>query len=226
MAKPLVLVGAGELAQIACEYFTHDSDHEVVAFSVERDYMPTQGSTAPTLAGLPVLAYEDLESLHAPDEVDVFVAIPATGLNRLRTRFYLDAKRRGYRFASYVSSRAFVWRNAEIGENCFIFEGNVIQPFTRIGDNCILWSGNHIGHRTVIHEHAFVASHAVVSGYCEIGASSFVGVNATFNDGVKVAADNVIGAGALITRDTDPGRVYVGSPARAVPGRSSFDIKL
>lgn len=221
MAKPLVLIGAGELAQIAFEYFTHDSDYEVVAFSVEREYI-----AAPTLAGLPVLAYESLESVHAPDEVEVFVAIPATGLNRLRTRFYLDAKRRGYRFARYISSRAFVWRNAEIGENCFIFEGNVIQPFTRIDDNCILWSGNHIGHRTVVHEHTFVASHAVVSGFCEIGASSFVGVNATFNDGVKIAADNVIGSGALVTRDTEPGRVYVGSPARAVPGRSSFDVKL
>jgi sugar O-acyltransferase (sialic acid O-acetyltransferase NeuD family) len=221
VGKPLVLIGAGELAQIAHEYFTHDSDYEVVAFSVEREYI-----AAPTLAGLPVLAYEDLERVHAPDEVEVFVAIPATGLNRLRTRLYRDAKQRGYRCARYVSSRAFVWRNAEIGENSFIFEGNVIQPFTRIGDNCILWSGNHIGHRSVVHENTFIASHAVVSGYCEIGAGSFVGVNAAFNDGIKVAADNVIGAGALVTRDTEPGRVYVGSPARAVPGRSSLDVKL
>jgi acetyltransferase-like isoleucine patch superfamily enzyme len=72
----------------------------------------------------------------------------------------------------------------------------------------------------------FIASHAVISGYCEIGDSSFVGVNSTFNDHVKVASDNVIGAGALVTRDTEPGRVYVGSPARAVAGRSSFDVRL
>ena len=221
MSRPLVLIGAGELAQIACEYFTHDSGYEVVAFSVERDYL-----AEPTLAGRPVVAYEMLERIYPPTEVEAFVAIPASQLNRLRTRFYLDAKRRGYRFASYVSSRAFVWRNAEIGENCFIFEGNVVQPFVRIGDNCILWSGNHVGHRTVVHDHVFVASHAVISGYCEIGEYSFVGVNATFNDGVKVAADNVIGAGALLTRDTEPGRIYVGSPARAVEGRSSRDVRL
>lgn len=221
MARPLVVIGAGELAQIACEYFTHDSDYEVVAFSVEREYL-----AAPTLAGRPVLAYEELERTHPPERAEVFVAIPATGLNRLRTRLYLDARGRGYRCARYVSSRAFVWRNAEIGENCFVFEGNVIQPFTRIGDNCILWSGNHIGHRTVVGDNVFIASHAVVSGYCEIGAGSFVGVNAACNDGIRVAADNVIGAGALVIRDTEPGRVYVGSPARAVPGRSSFDVRL
>jgi carbonic anhydrase/acetyltransferase-like protein (isoleucine patch superfamily) len=83
-----------------------------------------------------------------------------------------------------------------------------------------------VGHRTVVRDNVFVASHAVISGYCEIGENSFVGVNATFNDHVIVAADNVIGAGALVTRDTEPGRVYVGSPARAVPDKSSLDVRL
>lgn len=221
MSKPLVLIGAGEFAQIACEYFEHDSNYDVVAFSVERDHL-----AQPLLANRPVVAYETLETYYPPTDVDVFVAIPASQLNRLRTRLYQDAKRKGYRFATYVSTRAFVWRNAELGENSFIFEGNVIQPFVRIGNNCILWSGNHVGHRTVVRDNVFVASHAVISGYCEIGQNSFVGVNATFNDHVIVAADNVIGAGALVTRDTEPGRVYVGSPARAVPDKSSLDVRL
>jgi sugar O-acyltransferase (sialic acid O-acetyltransferase NeuD family) len=216
-----VLIGAGEFAQIACEYFEHDSDYHVVAFSVEREYL-----TQSTLAGRPVVAYEDLETLYSPADYEAFVAIPASQLNRLRARFYLGAKYKGYRIATYVSSRAFVWRNAEIGENSFIFENNVIQPFVRIGNNCVLWSGNHVGHRAVVQDNVFVASHAVISGYCEIGDSSFIGVNSTFNDHVKIANDNVIGAGSLVTRDTEPGRVYVGSPAHAVPGRSSFDVRL
>lgn len=221
MPKRLVLIGAGEMAQIACEYFEHDSDYEVAGFSVEQHYL-----TETTLADRPVVPYEALETYFPPTEYEAFVAIPASQLNRLRTRFYLDAKRRGYRFATYVSSRAFVWRNARIGENSFIFENNVIQPFVSIGNNCILWSGNHVGHRTVVHDHVFVASHAVISGFCEIGESSFVGVNTTFNDHVKVAADNVIGSGALVHRDTEQGRIYVGSPAKAVPDRSSFDVRL
>jgi sugar O-acyltransferase (sialic acid O-acetyltransferase NeuD family) len=221
MSKRLVLIGAGEFAQIACEYFEHDSDYDVVAFSVEREYL-----VQPTLADRPVVAYETLEAHYPPADVDVFVAIPSSQLNRLRTRLYLDMKRRGYRIATYVSTRAFVWRNVELGENSFIFEGNVIQPFVRIGNNCILWSGNHVGHRTVVRDNVFIASHAVISGYCDIGENSFIGVNSTFNDHVKVAADNVIGSGALVTRDTEPGRVYVGSPAHVVPNRSSLDVRL
>ncbi|RDS83714.1 sugar O-acyltransferase [Dyella monticola] len=221
MPKPLVLIGAGEFAQIACEYFQYDSDYQVMAFSVEREYLAQS-----TILGRPVVALEELEAYYSPGEADVFVAVPASQLNRLRTRLYQDVKRRGYRLATYISSRAFVWRNAEIGENSFIFENNVIQPFVRIGVNCVLWSGNHVGHRSIVHDNVFVASHAVISGYCEIGEHSFVGVNTTFNDGVKVAHDCVIGSGAVVVSDTEPGLVYVGSPARALPGRASRDVRL
>lgn len=36
MAKNLLIVGAGEFADIAYEYFTVDSDYTVVGFAVER----------------------------------------------------------------------------------------------------------------------------------------------------------------------------------------------
>jgi glutamate mutase epsilon subunit len=55
MSKPLVLIGAGEFALIALEYFTRDSGYEVAAFSVERSYLKQAH-----LEGLPVVPYEDL----------------------------------------------------------------------------------------------------------------------------------------------------------------------
>ncbi|AMV43456.1 acetyltransferase [Paraburkholderia caribensis] len=221
MAAKLVLIGAGEMAEIAAEYFTHDSDYEVVAFAIERDYIQRS-----ELNGKPIVAYEELETRYPPSEYTIFVAIPSSKLNALRTRFYLDAKQKGYRFATYVSSRAFVWHNAVIGENCFIFENNVIQPFVTIGNNCILWSGNHVGHRTVIRDHNFVSSHVVISGYCEIGESCFLGVNSTFNDHVKVADHCVIGSGALITKDTEPNRIYVSTGSKPVPGKLASETDI
>jgi sugar O-acyltransferase (sialic acid O-acetyltransferase NeuD family) len=221
MGKKLVLIGAGEMAEIADEYFTHDSDYEVVAFSIERSYI-----RQPELNGKPVVPYEDLERLYPPSDYRVFVAIPSSQLNGLRTRFYLDAKQKGYQFATYVSSRAFVWRNAVIGENTFIFENNVIQPFVTVGNNCILWSGNHVGHRTVIRDHVFVSSHVVISGYCEIGEFCFLGVNSTFNDHVKVADHCVIGSGSLITKDTEANRIYVAAASKPVPGKLATEVDL
>ena len=151
--KKLVIVGAGELAMIAYEYFTYDSAYEVYGFAVERDYIESA-----TLYELPIVPLEDVQQQFPPSEFEVFVAIPASQLNRLRTRLYQSVKEKGYICATYISSRAFVWRNAKIGENCFIFENNTVQPFVEIGNNVILWSGNHIGHRSVIEDNCFISS--------------------------------------------------------------------
>lgn len=202
-SKKLVIIGLGETAEIAFEYFTHDSDYEVVGFSVDRAYLDRT-----EFNGLPVVAFDELAVHFPPHGFSAFVAVSSTKLNRVRTRMYGELKAQGYSCASYVSSRAFVWRNAEIGENCFIFEDNTVQPFVRIGNNVVLWSGNHIGHNTVIRDNCFIASHVVISGFCEIGENCFLGVNSTIINNVKVARDCFIGARALIQKDTEEGKVY------------------
>ncbi len=199
----VVIVGAGETAEIAYEYFTYDSPHRIVAFSVEQEYLQKE-----TMHGLPVVALEKLKDSFPPSKYKIFVAISSTKLNRVRTRLYHKMKENGYSFVSYISSRSFVWRNVEIGENCFIFEDNTIQPFVKIGNNCILWSGNHIGHNTIIRDNCFIASHVVISGFCEIGENCFLGVNSTVINNIKIEKDCFIGAGALIQKNTEEGMVY------------------
>lgn len=220
--KQLVLVGAGELAAIANEYFEYDSPYTVAAFAVEREYRE-----ADSYLGKPLIDLENLAEQYPPNQYDVFVAVPASQVNRLRKRLYEQVKQLGYLCATYISSYAFVWRNVEVGENCFIFEHNTVQPFVKIGNNVILWSGNHIGHQTVIKDHAFVTSHAVISGYCSIGEGCFVGVNSTFNDQTSLADWSIVGSGSLVNKALeDRESLYIGAPAKKVEGRSAFDIKL
>jgi sugar O-acyltransferase (sialic acid O-acetyltransferase NeuD family) len=213
----MVIVGVGETAEIAYEYFTRDSPYEVIAFSAEEGFV-----TGDPVCGLPVIPLERLAETCDPANVRTFVAVSSTHLNRLRRRLFDIVKQAGFSCVSYVSSRAFVWHNVDLGENVFIFEGNVLQHKVWIGDNVVLWSGNHIGHRTVIGADCFVSSHVVISGFCEIGESSFLGVNSCFVDGAKTGRDVVVGAGAVVTHDLDPRGVYVGNPARPT-GRDSFE---
>src|SRR5689334_6065943 len=172
--KKLVLLGDSAFAEVAFEYFTHDSEYEVVAFAVEREYLRRD-----ELFGLPVVAFEDLPERFDPGAHDFYAALVYTQGNALRRRLYETAKEKGYRPASYVSSRAFVWSNAKLGEHCFIFENNVVQPFVTLGNNVVLWSGNHIGHHSTIGDHCFFSSHVVISGFCNVGPSCFFGVNST-----------------------------------------------
>ena len=201
----IIIVGEGPFAEIAYEYFTHDTSYEVVAFSAEKDYIKKS-----TLFNKPVVEFEKIERSYPPEKYKIFVAITYGQLNRLRTRLYKNSKKKGYQVVSYVSSRAFVWKNVEIGENCFIFEDNTIQPFVKIGNNVIFWSGNHIGHHSVIKDNCFISSHVVISGFCEVGENCFFGVNCTLGNNLKIAKDCVIGAGALILKDTEEGKSYRG----------------
>jgi sugar O-acyltransferase (sialic acid O-acetyltransferase NeuD family) len=199
----VVVFGVGDFARTARIYLDVDSPHEVVAFTVHERFIQ-----APKLNGLPVLPFEALEETNPPASTAMFVAIGFSRLNKARTEIYELCRERGYELISYVNSKAIQWGEFEFGDNCFVFEANVIQPNVRIGNNVILWSGNHIGHDATIEDHCFIASHVVVSGNVTIGRSSFVGVNATFRDGITVAPECVIGAGALIMKDTERGEVY------------------
>jgi sugar O-acyltransferase (sialic acid O-acetyltransferase NeuD family) len=220
--RKLVIIGDSAFAEVAYECFTHDSPYEVVAFAVESAYL-----TRTSLFGLPVLPFEQLAQHFPPGTVDIYAALVYTQLNRLRTRLYQAAKAMGYAAASYVSSRASVWRNAQLGEHCFVFEDNTIQPFVKIGDNVVLWSGNHVGHHSTIGDNCFVASHVVISGFCTIGRNCFLGVNATLANNLAIGEDNWIGPAVCITASTEPDRIYKGvqpEPAR-VAARRFFKVR-
>jgi sugar O-acyltransferase (sialic acid O-acetyltransferase NeuD family) len=215
----VVLFGIGDFAQVALEYLRRDSPHEVVAFTVHERYVE-----APELLGLPVVPFEGLEETHPPSGFAMFVAVGFSRVNRTRRELYDECRNRGYELISYVSSKAIHLGDVDVGDNCFIFEANVIQPFVRIGNDVIVWSGNHIGHHAQIGDHCFIASHVVISGNVRIGEETFVGVNATFRDGVAVGPRNVVGAGALIMKDTEEGDVYSAPSAEARPMKS-WDLK-
>lgn len=216
--RGLVLIGAGEAAEIAYEYFTHDSPWKVVAFAVDAAYR-----TRDTLFDLPVIDVEEVRRRYPPQRFAAHVALSSTQLNRPRRRLYRLVKSWGYELPSYVSSRAFVWHNVKIGENSFIFEHNVLQYHVAIGDNVVLWSGNHVGHRTVIGSHCFVSSHCVISGFCRIGEGSFLGVNCCLAHDTEVPHDSIVGMGAVVPRTiTGAGRVWVGNPAKPLE-KSAYD---
>jgi sugar O-acyltransferase (sialic acid O-acetyltransferase NeuD family) len=192
----LVIFGTGEIAELAAFYFTHDSDHKVVGFTVDAAHL-----RADRFLDRPVVPFEKVTETFPPGDVRFFVAVSYARINALRAEKVAAAKALGYDPVSYLSSRATVFPGFELKENCFILEDNTIQPFARVGANVTLWSGNHIGHHCVIEDDVFMASHVVVSGGVKIGRGSFVGVNVTLRDHVTIGQKCVLGAGALVLED-------------------------
>ena len=206
--KNVVIFGTGDIGQLAHYYLTHDSSYEIAAFCADAQFI-----TEPEFQGLPLVEFEKVQDLYPPSDFDMFVALSYSKLNEVRAQKYEEAKAKGYQLISYICSKSVIWENVEIGDNCFIFENQTIQPFVKIGNNVTLWSGNHIGHHSTIGDHCFLTSHVVVSGHVDIEPYCFLGVNSTLRDGITLAPRTVVGAGATIIKNTHEEGVYTGQAA-------------
>src|SRR5690349_11936194 len=117
----IVIFGAGDIAKLAHFYFTHDSDHTVVGFTVDAAFRRDA-----TFAGLPLVDFETVVERFPPAQCRMFVALSYAEMNQLRARKYAEARARGYTLASYVSSRCTNLAEQPCGDNCFILEDNTI----------------------------------------------------------------------------------------------------
>lgn len=214
--RKAVLFGATNFAQVAKFYLTVDSPYEVVAFCINRDKL-----SGDEFDGLPLRAFEDIEQHYPPQDHDFFVAVGSKAMNGVRERLMREARAKGYHLLTYVCSKATSWGDTKLGDNVFIFENNVIQPFVSIGEGTVLWSGNHIGHHSTIGPYCFITSHVVISGYCKVGAHTFMGVNSTVSEDVEIGARNLIGPNTLIQKATLEGEVYIAERTKKFPKDSS-----
>lgn len=214
MKNKVVIFGVLDTAELAHYYLETDSEYEVVAFTVSKDYLEDDFfKPRNSEKSYPVVPFENLTELYPPDEFLLFAPMTGVKMNNLRKKIYLQGKEMGYNYISYISSKATVFNN-KIGENCFILEDNTLQPFTDIGNNVVLWSGNHIGHHGKIEDHVFFTSHVVLSGHCHVKERAWFGVNSTIRDFTTIGEGCLVAMGSLITKSTEDGSFYMGSPAK------------
>ena len=214
--RKVIIYGTGLIAELADFYFTTDTDYEVAAFTNAAEFIAQDN-----FREKPLVSFEQLENIYPPADYDIFIALGYNKTNQIRQARYEEAKQKGYRCATYISSRASYF-DTPVGDNCFILEDNTIQPFVTIGNNVTLWSGNHIGHHSTIRDHCFISSHVVVSGNCDIGENCFIGVNSTLRDNIKLERFVVIGSGAIVMKDC-PERTLV-KPARSTHSIEDRDL--
>tara|TARA_B100001559_G_scaffold57913_1_gene46495 strand:+ start:573 stop:1235 length:663 start_codon:yes stop_codon:yes gene_type:complete len=213
--KKIVIFGTGELAQ-RIFFYLKDSEDDVVAFSANKSNIDSN-----ELLGLPVVPFENIQEKYPPEKFSMFIALAYSEMNKKRTRFFEQAKNKGYELYSYVHPSTKIWDEFEMGENCFILAENIIQPFVKIGDNVLIGSNNLISHNTIIENNCFLTSNITLGGHITIGANSFVGLSATINQRVKIGKECIIGAGTLITKDVKDKEVYAENSSKKLPQSSS-----
>ena len=216
--KPVIIFGNSKFAELAYFYLISDSDFRVAGFTVDESFLHKD-----SYKNLPIISFQKIEEKFPPSHYDMFIPLGYREVNFLREKKYKESKLKGYNLISYISSKSVVETNM-IGENCFIGENNIIQPYSKIGNNCIIRSACFIGHHSVIDNNCFIASHAVIGGSVKIGSGSFVGLNATIKENISIGKKNIVGACSLIKNNSDDFAVF-GARATKQSKVPSYQLK-
>jgi sugar O-acyltransferase (sialic acid O-acetyltransferase NeuD family) len=207
----VILFGCGRGADTAYRYLSRDGAHHVCGFTVDEALRRCD-----RFHDLPVVSYESVTAHFPPADFEMLVPLGFQQMNWLRAEKYLDAKRKGYRFISYVNQRHYSLEGVQFGENCFILDGQSFNLDVSVGDNVTMWSGNHVGDRTTIGNHVWISSHVTLSGDVAVGDYCFLGINSCVSNNVRLAPRTFVGANVLITQDTVDGGVYVAATSQRI----------
>jgi len=207
--KKVVIFGSGNVARLVHFFLTNDSDYQVAAFTINAEYIKES-----TFLDLPVVGFEEITETHPPSEYDMFVAIGAQDRNEFREKVFNEAKEKGYKLISYISSKAGYWPDLKYGENVFIIQATSIEPFVEIGNNVAL-IGTKIGQNVKIEDHCFIST-ATIGSDVIVERNAFIGINALINPYIKIGTKSIIGPGSIIIKEVEEYAIY-----RAVPARKS-----
>ena len=87
----VVIFGNAEIASLAHFYFKNDSDYQIVAFTVDDEFVRED-----TLEGLPVIPFSEINNkLFSVEEYSMHVALSYQKLNKLREEKYETVKQKG-----------------------------------------------------------------------------------------------------------------------------------
>jgi len=120
----------------------------------------------------------------------------------------------------HIGSGAHIGKGVLIGDNCKIlnnaclFEGVTLEDGVFVGPGAIFCNDSYP--RAVHEDGAIIEAEEWLPQHSYVASQASIGANATILPGVFIGIGSMIGAGAVVTKDTQPWRLYVGNPAREI----------
>ena len=180
---------------------------DVEAFVVDQKYVDPSG----LFMGLPQVAFETVEQHYPPQD---YWMITLDGTLPKTTLLADQAKAKGYRLASYISPKAVISQDIELGENSIIYELAYVGFGTKIGSNTLIRQHVYLGHEGSLGNNVTINPGSRIGGYCTIHDHAFIGIGSTIIDHRTIGESAVVGAGSVVIKDVLPHTTVVGNPAK------------
>jgi sugar O-acyltransferase (sialic acid O-acetyltransferase NeuD family) len=138
----------------------------------------------------------------------------ARGKDRLEIMNRL--KRVGLRPIVAVHPRAYVARQACVGEGGQVLAHATVGEGALLGATCVVNTAATVDHECVLGDGVHVAPGATLAGEVTVGACSFIAVGAVILPRIHIGSQTIVGAGSVVTRDLPDGVVAYGNPAKVI----------
>ena len=194
---------------------------EIAAFASDAKYMD-----GPEFCGLPQVDFARIEQVYPPDCYDMIAVIGGYSNMRDRALHYQKAKAKGYLLRNYISPRADITPEVEMGENNIILGQTHIGIGGRMGDNNMIRQNVYIGHDFRIGDHNFIGPGCNIAGFCTIASTCYIAMGSTVINNTNIAEETLIGAGSVVIRHTEPYSKNVGNPSRVIGYHREEGIRM
>jgi len=114
--------------------------------------------------------------------------------------------------------------NTRMGNNCYVDSYVLSSGNCTLGNNVVMRYRTVIARNVIVEDHVFFTAgvktifldhkRLPTSTTLVIRKGCYFGDNCIIMGGITIAERCIVGAGAFVNKDTDPGGVYVGTPAR------------
>jgi sugar O-acyltransferase (sialic acid O-acetyltransferase NeuD family) len=206
--KDLILIGGGGHCAACIDVIESEGRYRI------KGILDVPEKTGSSILAYPIIGTDSEIPIYAQDGCDFLITIGQNTDPILRIQKFEEIKSAGAAVVSLVSPRAYLAKEAEIGEGSITMHDVLIGPRARIGKNCIINTKALIEHDAIIGDHCHISTGALVNGSCRVGGSCFIGSGAVLRDGVSICAGTVIGAATVLHKSIDEPGIYVGNPVR------------
>lgn len=219
--RKLVIFGTTDFSRELCYYVEHDGGDEVVAYVLDQKYVKET-----IYDGKKVIAYEELESFFAKDEIEIIVSLGYSSMNDNRKIVFERCMRDGWKIGSFIHSKA-INLSKSMGIGNIIMDRAEVRLGSEMGDGNVVLALTIISHDCKVGDFNYFAGSNHINGRNKIGSNNFFGTNCILTDGGKIGNYNLIGAGTCVSKKIDDGMLIAQAPTRELKtDKRSMDIFL
>ena len=128
------------------------------------------------------------------------------------------------KYNARIEPGALIREMVEIGDNCVIMMGAVLNIGAVIGARTMIDMNVVIGGRAIVGKDSHIGAGTVLAGVIEppnanpvvVGDNVLIGANAVVLEGVKVGNGAVVAAGSVVVKDVEENTVVAGVPAKII----------